>query len=290
MSQKRKPPGGRATGSGSGGGKPRPSQRLAGRATTGLSGASAAPCRGGAARPMSRGRRAQRTAQLWAARRRPRVAVAAARLAVGGRPGRSAAGRRRGRLGVRGAASSAAGQAAKRLLPYKTDDLDKVVLTSPAGASPSPATPAASSPRAARRRADAGAVSGRPAAGPVVLTPSTKLEGSLGQMADISIDREVASAAEPFGRLRARRPPDDDRDDPQASERRAAIIAVGGANPDGSAYYVAPRRPVRAEGHRPGDPLHPGRPDEGGQRAHRRGERQAAEGVSGSPGPAPAPV
>jgi hypothetical protein len=129
-------------------------------------------------------------------------------------------------------------QAAKRLLPYKTDDLDRVVLTSPAGsvtftrdtsgkfssAGPPPAPTPVPSPGAAP--------------GPVVLAPSTKLEGSLGQMADITIDREVASEPSRSADFGLDAPQMTIEMTPKRAGGGAAIIAVGGANPDGSAYYV----------------------------------------------------
>jgi hypothetical protein len=135
-------------------------------------------------------------------------------------------------------------QAAKRLLPYKTADLDRVVLTSPAGSvtftrdasgkftsgGPPPTPTPVPSPDAPP--------------GPVVLAPATKLEGSLGQMEEITVDREVApepSRAADFG---LDRPQMTIEMTPKGAAGGAATIAIGSANPDGSAYYV--RREVPA--------------------------------------------
>ncbi len=129
-------------------------------------------------------------------------------------------------------------QAAKRLLPYKTEDLDRVVLTSPAGSvtftrdasgkfssggPPPPPTPVPS-PDATP--------------GPVVLAPSTKLEGSLGQMADLTIDREVDGAPSRSADFGLDNPQMTIEMTPKRATGGAAVIAVGGSNPDGSAYYV----------------------------------------------------
>jgi hypothetical protein len=130
-------------------------------------------------------------------------------------------------------------EAAKLLLPYKVDDVQKVVLTSPSGS-------------VTFTRDDAGRFSnGGPAPTPtpvpspeappglVDLPPSTKLEGSLGQLAELKIDRVVSQ--EPS------HDPNFGLDSPQMTievtpkrggQAAAAAIAIGGKNPDGTAYYV----------------------------------------------------
>ncbi len=127
-------------------------------------------------------------------------------------------------------------EAAKRLLPYQVDDLQQVVLTSPAG-----------SVTYSRDRAGtftAGGVSATPTPmppseatpGPVQLTPSTKLEGMLGQLFTLRVDRVVTQ--EPS------QSPEFGLDNPQLTlaltpkQGPAGTIAIGGLNPDQTAYYV----------------------------------------------------
>lgn len=126
--------------------------------------------------------------------------------------------------------------AARRLLPYKVDDLQAVVLTTSAGSAtytrdssgtfttggpappPTPVPPPGATP------------------GPVQLPPSTKLEGMVGQLAELRIDRVLvpeASQSAEFG-----------LDNPQLTlvltpkQGAPGTVAVGQLNPDKTAYYV----------------------------------------------------
>jgi hypothetical protein len=127
-------------------------------------------------------------------------------------------------------------EAAKRLLPYRLEEIQKVVLTSPAGSvtymrdgngvfstgGPAPAPTPVPPPDAPP--------------GPVQLPPSTQLEGMLGQLAQLTIDRVVEDAPS--------RRAEYGLDSPQLvvevtpKSGAAGAIAVGQRNPDGSAYYV----------------------------------------------------
>jgi hypothetical protein len=127
-------------------------------------------------------------------------------------------------------------QAAKQLLPYKVDDLQKVVLTAPGGTAtftrdssgkltlegPAPAPTATPAPDATPS--------------PVVLTPSTQLSGMLGQLATLPTDQVIAK--EPS------HSPEFGLDAPQLiiemtpKQGPPGTIAIGGLNPDKSSYYV----------------------------------------------------
>ena len=127
-------------------------------------------------------------------------------------------------------------EAAKRLLPYKADEVQKVVLTSPAGS--------VTFNRDAAGEFSAGGPPPTPTPVPdpqapppaVVLPPSTKLEGTLGQLNQLTIDRVLLE--EPS------RSPEFGLDAPQMTlevtprQGAPAAIAIGGQNPDGRAYYV----------------------------------------------------
>jgi hypothetical protein len=129
-------------------------------------------------------------------------------------------------------------EAARRLLPYRVDDLDKVVLTSSSGSvtftrdasgnfstgGPAPTPPPGPPPEAT------------PA--PVQLSPSTKLEGSLGQLAELTVDRVVAQEPSRSADFGLDVPQMTIEVTPKGSSAGAAAIAVGAENPDGSAYYV----------------------------------------------------
>jgi hypothetical protein len=127
-------------------------------------------------------------------------------------------------------------EAAKRLLPYRLEEIQKVVLTSPTGSvtymrdgngvfstgAPAPAPTPVPPPDATP--------------GPVVLPPSTQLEGMLGQLSQLTIDRVVEDAPS--------RNAEYGLDSPQLTVEvtpksgAASAIAIGQRNPDGSAYYV----------------------------------------------------
>ncbi|MGH2353603.1 MAG: DUF4340 domain-containing protein [Chloroflexota bacterium] len=131
-------------------------------------------------------------------------------------------------------------QAAKLLLPYKTENVQQVVLTTPSGSvtytqtSPGEFSPAgvASTPTPAPTPAPIAEAT--PA--PVQLSPGTKLEGILGQVDDLSIDRVVASQPSTSAEFGLDAP----RLTLTLTPKRGApsTIAIGGLNPDESAYYV----------------------------------------------------
>ena len=93
-------------------------------------------------------------------------------------------------------------EAAKRLLPYKAEEVQKVVRPRPRGASPSTATPAGSSPPGARLPPPRRCRTPRRPRRRWVLPPSTKLEGTLGQLNQLTIDHvllEEPSRSPEFG-------------------------------------------------------------------------------------------
>jgi hypothetical protein len=127
-------------------------------------------------------------------------------------------------------------EAAKQVVPYKAAALQSVQLTTSSGSvtytrdasgqfstgGPPPEPTPTPGPEAT------------PA--PVVLSPSTRLEGLINQLAGLRVDRVVAnepSASSEYG-----------LDSPQFTltlapkQGTAAILAVGQLNPDGTAYYV----------------------------------------------------
>jgi Domain of unknown function (DUF4340) len=130
-------------------------------------------------------------------------------------------------------------EAAKRLLPYQVNEMEKVVLTSPSGSVTFTRDAAGKFSSGGPAPTPAPTPSPESAPGLVELPPSTKLEGSLGQLAELQVDRVVAqepSHAADFG-----------LDSPQMTievtpkrggQAATASIAIGGKNPDGTAYYV----------------------------------------------------
>lgn len=127
-------------------------------------------------------------------------------------------------------------EAAKALIPYKADDVKSATLTTPDGSvtfklDPSGKLTPGGTPAVATATPPPEATPG-----PVVLAPATKLNGLIGQLHDLTIDREVVNQPSTS--------PDFGLDKPQLTltlEPRQGItstIAVGSLNPDQTAYYV----------------------------------------------------
>jgi hypothetical protein len=134
-------------------------------------------------------------------------------------------------------------EAAKALIPYTADDVKTATLTTADGTvsfaldSSGKLTPGGT-PAVATATPPPEATPG-----PVVLSPSTKLNGMIGQLHDLTIDRVVVnepSTSADFG-----------LDKPQLTltiepkKGSVSTIAIGAVNPDQTAYYV--RREARKD-------------------------------------------
>lgn len=147
---------------------------------------------------------------------------------------------------VEGRYTTTPAEAAKRLVPYKAEDVQSVTLTTTAGT--------ATYIRGANGKLTTGGPTPVPSPtpapqatpGPVVLAPSTKLEGLIGQIADLTIDRSIASEASHSAEFGLDAPRMTLTLTPKTGKGPGpATIAIGRLNPNETAYYV--RREARKD-------------------------------------------